>query len=205
MDVSRKGIVVSVGFILAAVFLLYDSYTTKEVYLNEGALYPMTIRGYSSVSGLSFPACTCSRDALPWTYRPVQGAAYHPAHYGGVGRIYDPAASPRFPGCELPAALRRIPHPPLSLPDQAHTDRRRGILLPLVHLPKADRPPASLRDVALFLISAFPTPKRREDAQWLILFSPPFRCPLMPKRCSSCSSELFTEPSSARCRGSAPS
>ena len=42
MDVSRKGIVVSVGFILAAVFLLYDSYTTKEVYLNEGALYPMT-------------------------------------------------------------------------------------------------------------------------------------------------------------------
>ena len=42
MDVSRKGIVVSVGFILAAVFLLYDSYTTKEVYLNEGALYPIT-------------------------------------------------------------------------------------------------------------------------------------------------------------------
>ena len=42
MDVSRKGIVVSVGFILATVFLLYDSYTTKEVYLNEGALYPMT-------------------------------------------------------------------------------------------------------------------------------------------------------------------
>ena len=42
MDVSRKGIVVSAGFILAAVFLLHDSYTTKEVYLNEGALHPMT-------------------------------------------------------------------------------------------------------------------------------------------------------------------
>lgn len=42
MDVTRKGIVVSAGFILAAVFLLHDSYTTKEVYLNEGALYPMT-------------------------------------------------------------------------------------------------------------------------------------------------------------------
>ena len=42
MDVSRKGIVVSVVSVSSEVFLLYDSYTTKEVYLNEGALYPMT-------------------------------------------------------------------------------------------------------------------------------------------------------------------
>lgn len=42
MDVSRKGIVVSAGFVLAAVWLLYESYATQEVYLNEGALHPMT-------------------------------------------------------------------------------------------------------------------------------------------------------------------
>lgn len=141
MDVSRKGIVVSVGFILAAVFLLYDSYTTKEVYLNEGALYPMTypriLLGIWIV--LSGPARVRATRRRGHT-EPAQGAAYHSAHYGGVGRIYDPAASPRFPGCELPAALRRIPHPPLSLPDQAHTDRPQGHPSSSGSSSKADQP-----------------------------------------------------------------
>lgn len=206
MDVSRKGIVVSVGFILAAVFLLYDSYTTKEVYLNEGALYPMTyprilLGIWIVLSGLHVFARRVAVD-IPSLLKALPTILLITAVLVGF-TILLPLLGFPVASFLLLCAVFLILH--YRYPIRLTLIARRGILLPLVHLPKADRPPASLRDVALFLISAFPTPKRREDAQWLILFSPPFRCPLMPKRCSSCSSELFTEPSSARCRGSAPS
>lgn len=42
MNVSRGRLAVSACFIFGAVFLLYTTFTSHEVYLDEGALHPMT-------------------------------------------------------------------------------------------------------------------------------------------------------------------